>query len=117
MSCRCPAQAEIKPQGASIQVRLYAEDPLKDFRPSSGLLTYVGWPPETRVETWVASGTEVTPFYDPMLAKIITKGESRDEALAKLRQALDDTEIGGLETNLAYLRALAASDVLARGRC
>ncbi len=96
-------------------MRLYAEDPLKDFRPSSGLLTHVGWPPETRVETWVASGTEVTPFYDPMLAKIITKGESRDEALAKLRQALDDTEIGGLETNLAYLRALAASDVLARG--
>lgn len=110
-----PLQADIKPKGASIQVRLYAEDPGQDFRPSSGLLTHVDWPGSARVETWVASGTDVTPFYDPMLAKIITKGESRDEALAKLQKALDDTEIGGLETNLAYLRALAASDVLARG--
>jgi len=112
---KLPAQADIKPKGASIQVRLYAEDPGQDFRPSSGLLTHVGWPRETRVETWVASGTEVTPFYDPMLAKIITKGTDRAEALSKLGEALEETEIGGLETNLAYLRALAASDVLARG--
>jgi urea carboxylase len=110
-----PGQADIKPRGASIQVRLYAEDPGQDFRPSSGLLTHVGWPEGTRVETWVASGTEVTPFYDPMLAKIIAKGEDRSEALEKLRLALGDTEIAGIETNLAYLRALAASDVLARG--
>lgn len=110
-----PEQADIKPRGASIEVRLYAEDPGRDFRPSSGLLTHVGWPTAMRVETWVASGTEVTPYYDPMLAKIITKGETRGEALAKLRDALADTEIGGLETNLDYLRALAASDVVARG--
>jgi urea carboxylase len=110
-----PQQAAIKPAGASIQVRLYAEDPGTDFRPSSGVLTHVAWPADARVETWVASGTEVSPFYDPMLAKIITKGATRAEAIAKLQQALDDTEIGGLETNLVYLRALAASDVLARG--
>ena len=64
-------QASIKPSGASIQVRLYAEDPGRDFRPSSGLLTHVAWPKDTRIETWVESGSEVSPFYDPMLAKII----------------------------------------------
>ena len=67
-------QARIKPNGASIQVRLYAEDPGRDFRPSSGLLTEVAWPTDTRIETWVESGSEVSPFYDPMLAKIIVNG-------------------------------------------
>ena len=108
-------QASITPRGASIQVRLYAEDPGRDFRPSSGLLTHVAWPADTRVETWVESGSEVSPFYDPMLAKIIATGATRDEALAKLQAALDATEIGGLETNLDYLRQLSRLDVLARG--
>ncbi len=108
-------QASIEPRGASIQVRLYAEDPGRDFRPSSGLLTHVAWPQDTRVETWVESGSEVSPFYDPMLAKIIATGATRDEALAKLQAALDATEIGGLETNLDYLRQLSRLDVLASG--
>ena len=108
-------QVSIKPRGASIQARLYAEDPGRDFRPSSGLLTHVAWPADTRVETWVESGSEVSPFYDPMLAKIIATGETRDEALRKLRAALDATEIGGLETNLDYLRQLSRLDVLTRG--
>jgi urea carboxylase len=110
-----PDQSEIKAEGASIQVRLYAEDPGRDFRPSSGLLTHVAWPQGARVETWVASGTEVSPFYDPMLAKIITKGATRAEALSRLEQALAETEIGGLETNLLYLRDLASSEVFAKG--
>lgn len=108
-------QERIAPRGASIQVRLYAEDPGRDFRPSSGLLSHVAWPADTRIETWVESGSEVSPFYDPMLAKIIVKAETRPEALAKLQSALAATEIGGLETNLDYLRQLAASDVLASG--
>jgi len=108
-------QDRIAPKGASIQVRLYAEDPGRDFRPSSGRLSHVAWPSETRVETWVDSGSEVSPFYDPMLAKIIVKADTRNEALEKLRQALRATEIGGLETNLDYLRQLAASEVLASG--
>ena len=108
-------QASIKPSGASIQVRLYAEDPGRDFRPSSGLLTHVAWPKDTRIETWVESGSEVSPFYDPMLAKIIVTGATRDEALSKLQAALDATEIGGLETNLDYLRQLSRLDILARG--
>jgi urea carboxylase len=113
----CPPldQSRIQPCGASIQVRLYAEDPGRDFRPSAGLLTHVAWAPGTRVETWVESGSEVSPFYDPMIAKIITRGETRADALAKLNAALAQTEIGGLETNLDYLRQLAQSDVLAQG--
>ena len=115
MRCRQLDQASIKPSGASIQVRLYAEDPGRDFRPSSGLLTHVAWPKDTRIETWVESGSEVSPFYDPMLAKIIVTGATRDEALTKLQAALDATEIGGLETNLDYLRQLSRLDILARG--
>ena len=108
-------QTSIKPRGASIQARLYAEDPGRDFRPSSGLLTHVAWPKDARIETWVESGSEVSPFYDPMLAKIIATGATRAEALSKLQAALDATEIGGLETNLDYLRQLSRLDILARG--
>jgi len=108
-------QVSIRPKGASIQVRLYAEDPGWDFRPSSGLLTHVAWPNDTRIETWVQSGSEVSPFYDPMLAKIIATSATRDEALSKLQTALDATEIGGLETNLDYLRQLTRLDMFARG--
>ena len=108
-------QARIAPRGASIQVRLYAEDPGRDFRPSSGLLTHLAWPAATRVETWVQSGSEVSPFYDPMLAKLIVTGADRDEVLNTLQTALDATEIGGIETNLDYLRQLSRHDVLARG--
>src|SRR5689334_1263132 len=108
-------QASVKPQGASIQARLYAEDPGRDFRPSSGLLTHVAWPADARIETWVESGSEVSPFYDPMLAKIIVTAATREEALSKLQSALDATQIGGLETNLDYLRQLSRLDVLAHG--
>lgn len=108
-------QTRIAPRGASIQARLYAEDPARDFRPSSGLLTHVAWPDATRVETWVESGSEVSAFYDPMLAKIIVTGGTRDDALRKLRQALDATVIGGLETNLDYLRQLSRLDSLTQG--
>lgn len=113
----CPPldQSKIAPRGASIQVRLYAEDPGRDFRPSAGLLTHVSWPPDARIETWVESGSDVSPFYDPMIAKIIVCGSTRAEALKKLQDALAQTRIGGLETNLDYLRQLASSAVLAKG--
>ncbi|WP_237154363.1 urea carboxylase [Oryzibacter oryziterrae] len=103
-------------RGASIQVRLYAEDPGKGFRPSSGRLTHVRFPDDARVDGWVESGTEVTPFYDPMLAKIIVTGADRAQALGKLRAALEATEVYGIETNLDYLKAIAASDMLESGK-
>jgi urea carboxylase len=102
-------------RGASIQVRVYAEDPARQFRPSSGLVTAVRFPADVRVETWIADGTEVTPLYDPLLAKIITAGNDRGEALQKLRRALSDTSIDGIETNLEYLRCLAADPIFAEG--
>jgi urea carboxylase len=104
-----------EPHGASIQVRLYAEDPARDFRPSSGVLTKVTWPAGTRIETWVESGSDVSPHYDPMIAKLIVKGRDRADALVKLEGALAATELAGIETNLRYLSKLAASPVLTSG--
>ena len=78
-------QASIKPRGASIQVRLYAEDPGRDFRPSAGLLTACGVARRTRASRpGSRAASEVSPFYDPLLAKIIVTGATRDEALSKL---------------------------------
>lgn len=104
------------PSGASIQVRVYAEDPARDFRPSSGLLTNVKWPEGTRIETWVESGSEVSSFYDPMIAKVIVTGKDRSEALSKLQAALGATEIDGIECNLGYLRRLAESEAVTEGQ-
>ncbi|MFM0509532.1 urea carboxylase [Paraburkholderia sp. RL17-373-BIF-A] len=103
------------PQGASIQVRLYAEDPHKQFQPSAGVLTHVAFAADARVDTWVDSGTEISAFYDPLLAKLIVKGETREAALAALRAALEQTQLYGIETNLDYLRAIAGSATFARG--
>ena len=101
--------------GSSIQVRVYAEDPGKNFQPSSGILTEATFPSTARVETWVEQGTEVTPFYDPLLAKIIVRADTRPEALGKLREALAETALSGIETNLEYLRQIAASEGFAQG--
>ncbi|HVE09371.1 MAG TPA: urea carboxylase [Paraburkholderia sp.] len=101
--------------GASIQVRLYAEDPHKQFQPSAGTLTHVAFADGARVDTWVDAGTEVSAFYDPLLAKLIVKGPTRAAALAALRDALERTQLYGIETNLDYLRAVAGSDTFARG--
>jgi urea carboxylase len=107
----------IKPDGWSIEARIYAEDPGKNFQPSPGKLSLALFPPaETaRVETWVASGTEIVPFYDPMIAKIIVTGADRDSAVTLLQKALAETELYGTETNLRYLRAIAASEVFTSG--
>jgi urea carboxylase len=104
-----------EPKGAAIEVRLYAEDPARGFRPSSGTLTRARFPPHARVETWVEDGTEVSPHYDPLLAKIIVSGVDRNEATAKLREALAGTEVAGIESNLDYLRQLVAQEAYERG--
>jgi urea carboxylase len=106
---------EIQPKGSSIQVRVYAEDPARNFQPSAGRLMHVRWPQRARVETWVDSGTEVTPFYDPMLAKVIVRGANRGEAIEKLYTALGEAEIFGIETNLSYLQQICRSEDFAAG--
>ncbi|MCW5671054.1 MAG: 5-oxoprolinase/urea amidolyase family protein, partial [Hydrogenophaga sp.] len=104
------------PQGASIQVRLYAEDPAKNFQPSAGLLTDVVFAPRARVDSWVERGTEVPAWYDPMLAKLIVTADTREQALAQLEDALDATRLAGIETNLGYLRQVVRDPVFREGR-
>ncbi|WP_337270718.1 urea carboxylase [Oryzifoliimicrobium ureilyticus] len=102
---------QLVPKGAAIEARVYAEMPHAGFRPSAGLLTEVKFPTEARVDGWVETGTEVSAFYDPMLAKIIVFGEDRNMAIEALSSALSQTSLCGIETNLDYLKAIAASDL------
>lgn len=95
-----------QPQGHSIQVRVYAEDPAKNFQPSSGILTDVTFPDSIRSDTWIERGTEITPYYDPLMAKLIVRENSREEAIAQLQAALLNSQIAGIETNLYYLRQI-----------
>jgi len=95
--------------GASIEVRLYAEMPARNFQPSTGTVTHLRWPAGVRVETWIDTGIQVSAFYDPMIAKIIATGATRSEALESLRHALADMELYGVESNHEYLRAILAS--------
>ncbi|AJY76982.1 urea carboxylase [Paenibacillus beijingensis] len=95
-----------KPQGHSIQARIYAEDCLHDFRPSAGRIDRGVFPEEARVETWIRDGITVTTLYDPMLAKIIVHGKDRMEAIDKLADALAGTRIYGITSNIQYLQAL-----------
>ncbi len=104
------------PRGASIQVRLYAEDPAKNFQPSAGLLTEVVFPIDARVDSWVERGTEVPAWYDPMLAKLIVTADTRDAALKKMEDALDATRLAGIETNLGYLRQVVRDPVFRTGK-
>jgi urea carboxylase len=107
----------IRSTGASIEARVYAEDPAQNFQPTPGKLTLVRFPDAdlARVETWIESGATVTPFYDPMIAKIIVSGKDRQEALQKLDLALASTVIDGTETNLRYLRQVANSPEFVSG--
>jgi urea carboxylase len=106
---------DLKPKGAAIEARVYAEMPHAGFRPSAGLLTEVTFPGDIRVDGWVETGTEVTPFYDPMLAKVIVSGSDRVSAISALSKALGKTSLCGIETNLEYLKAIAASDLFRSG--
>lgn len=103
------------PRGHAIQARVYAEDPGRGFRPSSGLLTRVVFPSDVRVDTWVEAGVDVPPFYDPLVAKLVAHGPSRQEAVAKLQAALAATRLSGIETNLEYLARALSTPGLRQG--
>jgi len=104
------------PQGHSMQARIYSEDPAKNFQPSSGLLTQVIFPPSSRVDTWVETGTEVTSYYDPLIAKVIVRGTNRIEAIEQLETALAETSLHGIETNVEYLRGILADSRFRNGQ-
>jgi urea carboxylase len=105
-----------QPKGHAIQVRIYAEDANKNFQPSSGVLTQVKFSAVARNDSWVETGSEVSPFYDPLIAKILVHAEDRDAAVAKMRTALDDTYLSGIETNLEYLRQVLTDTVFPAGK-
>lgn len=104
-----------EPRGTSIQVRLYAEDPAQNYLPSSGRLIDVFFPIGPRVDGWVKSGSEVSAWYDPMLAKLIVTASTRDDAVAAIQAALDETRLAGIETNLEWLRTVVRSDPFITG--
>ncbi|MCH8497343.1 MAG: urea carboxylase [Marinobacter sp.] len=109
----------LAPKGHAIQARIYAEDANKDFQPCAGLLTSVAFPPPDgealRIDHWIEAGLEVSPHYDPMLAKVIVHAPDRDAALASLEQALADTVLEGIECNREYVRAILAEPVFQQG--
>lgn len=109
------AQSDLSINGWSFESRLYAEDAAKGFLPATGTLEHLQFPAGARIETGVRQGDEITPFYDPMIAKIITKGATRDQALGRMRAALAATEVAGSVTNVGFLAALAAHEGFSNG--
>jgi acetyl-CoA carboxylase biotin carboxylase subunit len=110
-------QAMIRPVGAAIEVRINAEDPDADFRPSPGTALRAAWPagPGVRVDSHIANGGEVPPFYDSLMGKIIVHADTREEAVRRLQAALGSLEIDGLPTTAPLHRRIAADPRFAAG--
>ena len=113
------SQGDVRPDGWAIECRLYAEDPYRNFMPSIGRLTQHRPPAQddtVRVDTGVVEGSEITMFYDPMIAKLITKGTDRASAIAAMAEALDGYRVRGISHNLSFLSALIRHPRFAKGR-
>ncbi len=111
-------QSEILQRGAAMEARLYAEDPDHGYLPSVGRIVHLRWPDAAaglRLDIGVDAGDEVSPFYDPMLGKVIAWGATRAEAVDRLRNALDDIEIIGVTTNRTLLTSVLADEEYRRG--
>jgi acetyl-CoA carboxylase biotin carboxylase subunit/3-methylcrotonyl-CoA carboxylase alpha subunit len=119
-----PDWSNVEKNGHAIEVRVYAEDPAKGFIPKPGPINELLWAgglgevqtKKLRVESGVRAGNVVTPYYDPMIAKVVAWGETRDAAIAELDAALAGTTIAPCTTNLAFLRKTLASDEFKSGR-
>ena len=112
-------QKDITLNGWSLEARIYAEDPLRNFLPSIGRLVHYQAPAETdtvRVDTGIEEGSEVSMFYDPMIAKLVTFGADRNEAIANMNDALDTYHIRGVSHNISFLNALIAHPRFIKGR-
>ncbi|WP_294261178.1 biotin carboxylase N-terminal domain-containing protein [uncultured Sphingomonas sp.] len=108
-------QDELSIDGHAIEARLYAEDPARGFLPSPGRVDYLGFHWEARVESAVETGDSVSTFYDPMIAKVIARGETRDEARVSLMRYLDESFVGPLRTNKAFLYECLALEAFQNG--
>jgi acetyl-CoA carboxylase, biotin carboxylase subunit len=111
-------QEEIVQRGAAIECRIYAEDPAKGFMPSPGSITRLVLPegPGVRVECGVAAGVQVSVHYDPLLAKLVTRGDTREEAIARMSAALDGFVVEGVRTVVPFHRRVLASAAFRAGR-
>ena len=108
-------QDEITVRGHAIEVRAYAEDPYTDFLPQSGTVEELVWSPDARVDAAFDGRGEVTTAYDPMIAKVIVHGADREAARLLMLDALDDSAIFGVKTNLGFVRRLVSSTQFAEG--
>tara|TARA_Y100001933_G_scaffold255108_1_gene297688 strand:- start:153 stop:2093 length:1941 start_codon:yes stop_codon:yes gene_type:complete len=108
-------QEDLTINGHAFEARLYAEDVPKGFLPATGRLTHLAFPAGCRADSGVRADDEISPFYDPMIAKVITHGPTRAVALRRLSAALDGTQVAGTVTNLAFLGALARHEGFAKG--
>ena len=109
------AQEGLSITGHAFEARLYAEDVPAGFLPATGCLSHLRFPDAARADSGVRAGDEISPWYDPMIAKLIVHGPTRAVALAQLQQALGGTQVAGTVTNLAFLGALAAHEGFGRG--
>jgi 3-methylcrotonyl-CoA carboxylase alpha subunit len=112
-------QEQLAIQGHAIEARIYAEDPAREFLPSIGTLLHLSTPAtsaELRIDTGVRQGDEITPYYDPLIAKLIVRGATRAEAIGRLRAALAGYQVVGVHTNVEFLHRLTSAPSFAEGR-
>ncbi|WP_372609920.1 acetyl/propionyl/methylcrotonyl-CoA carboxylase subunit alpha [Aquicoccus sp.] len=108
-------QEDLRITGHAFEARLYAEDVPKGFLPATGVLSHLQFPPQARADSGVRAGDAISPFYDPMIAKLITHGATREIALKRMAQALRETQVAGTVTNLAFLGALCGHEEFSGG--
>jgi acetyl/propionyl-CoA carboxylase alpha subunit len=121
---KLPDWSELDRKGYAIEARLYAEDPAKGFLPKPGAIDTLRWcggegelqTARVRIESGVAPGNTMTPYYDPMLAKVVAWGETREQAMDRLTDALATSEVAPCTTNANYLRAVLANEDFRAGR-
>jgi 3-methylcrotonyl-CoA carboxylase alpha subunit len=109
-------QKDVRFEGHAIEARVYAEDPEHDFLPSTGSIIAMELPTDVRVDSGIEAGGEVTPFYDPMIAKLIAHAPTRADALNRAAEALDRTAIAGVRSNVAFLATLCRTPEFREGR-
>ncbi|TFL20242.1 acetyl-CoA carboxylase biotin carboxylase subunit [Jannaschia formosa] len=109
------AQEDLSITGHAFEARLYAEDAAAGFLPATGTLTHLAFPPGARADTGVRPGDTISPWYDPMIAKLTVHGPTRAVALMQLERALAGTRVAGTVTNLSFLRKLSAQEDFVRG--
>jgi 3-methylcrotonyl-CoA carboxylase alpha subunit len=109
-------QEALSIEGWAMEARLYAEDPAKGFLPSTGKLDVLDLPANSRIDTGVEAGSVISPFYDPMIAKLIVHGDRRDDAIARLRSELSHLAVWPVRTNAGFLFRLLGDESFAAGR-